>query len=603
MNIKKYIHARLLSSVGAALVLGAALVPSAAWASDTPPVIPPVTLPDAPLHSVGTKDKPTITLALSVEFPTIGALYRNGTANIDDSYAPTNEYIGYFYSKGCYEYLLAPTVPTGESVNDYKRFKFVGESTQGACTGEQFSGNFLNWAASSSIDILRLALSGGDRYIDKDGLTVLQRAVVPAGTPYLSCLWNHLKFFPGKKLANAKMAGAVPASMVTKAGTNDLWIASRNNGIYFNQYASGTNPEIRAWNNACHIGEEVTAYENFLKGSASSTVLNSDGFYYARVEVCTKTSTGTVADHRDFGLCTQQPNGNFKPTGVIQKHANNLRIAALAYTLDHSRERYGGVLRAPMRYVGSKSFNSAGREVPGGNPYAEWDAYTGVIHANPHQTRDATLASWPTAGNVSSGVINYLNKFGRMGGEVATGRTQDDSVGHYFGEYKRNDPVASLYHQALRYLQGLSSVPEATSGLTNKHYDGFPIYTDWSTLDPFGDGRSSSDNYACMKNNIIVIGDIASQENSGWKTVTSDDASRRNLPFNTWRKNAVTYERLNFGNTIAEDDKNKLIGYAYWAHAQDIRGTDWTEQPTKQRPGLRVKTFTFDVNEDRKSTV
>ena len=44
------------------------------------------------------------------------------------------------------------------------------------------------------------------------------------------------------------------------------------------------------------------------------------------------------------------------------------------------------------------------------------------------------------------------------------------------------------------------------------------------------------------------------------------------------------------------------MGYAYWAHANDIRGTGWTDQPDKQRPGLRVKTFIFDVNEYGGST-
>ena len=40
-----------------------------------------------------------------------------------------------------------------------------------------------------------------------------------------------------------------------------------------------------------------------------------------------------------------------------------------------------------------------------------------------------------------------------------------------------------------------------------------------------------------------------------------------------------------------------IIGLAYWAHTHDIRGVNWTDQPAKQRPGLRVKTFIFDVNE------
>lgn len=548
----------------------------------------PVSLAHAPLHSSSTLDKPTITLALSVEFPTIGALYRKGTSSIDDSYSSSTEYIGYFYSKGCYEYLKSPTdtPSTGESQDDYKRFRFVSESASRTCSDEHFSGNFLNWASSSSIDILRLALSGGDRYIDKDGLTVLQRAVVPAGTPKVACLWNHEQFFPAKKLEKNKFAGAIPSSLASKADNNDLWISSKHNGIYFNTTA----PKNRKWDDPCDIDSEVDAAKKFL------STLNSDGFYYARVEVCTKSPNGTVADHRDFGLCTQQANGNFKPTGVIQKHANNLRIAAFGYTLDHSSGRYGGVLRAPMRYVGSKQFDIYGREKATTNPYAEWDPYTGILHTNPYGSLDNSLASWPS-GKKNSGVINYLNKFGRLGTVIATKPTTDDDSNHYYGEYKKNDPISSLYHQSLRYLQGLPNITEASNNLINKYYDGFPIYTDWSTLDPFGNGRSSAENYACLKNNIVAIGDIYSQENNGWKTVNSDDESRQKIDFSAWRKKALDYEKDNFSNTLNAEDKHKIIGYAYWAHANDIRGKDWTENSSKQRPGLRIKTFIFDVNE------
>ncbi|MCW8226502.1 hypothetical protein, partial [Verminephrobacter eiseniae] len=40
-----------------------------------------------------------------------------------------------------------------------------------------------------------------------------------------------------------------------------------------------------------------------------------------------------------------------------------------------------------------------------------------------------------------------------------------------------------------------------------------------------------------------------------------------------------------------------IIGLAYWARTNDIRGAGWSAQPDKQRPGLRVKTWAFDVNE------
>lgn len=80
---------------------------------------------------------------------------------------------------------------------DYKRFDRIGAATSRKCT-DAFSGNFLNWASNSAIDMLRLALSGGDRYIDTSDLTVLQRAVIPDGDPI--CMWNSSNF-PAKQLS------------------------------------------------------------------------------------------------------------------------------------------------------------------------------------------------------------------------------------------------------------------------------------------------------------------------------------------------------------------------------------------------------------------
>ena len=42
----------------------------------TAPVIPPINLSSDPLYAATTVDKPTMALALSVEFPTVGAQYR-----------------------------------------------------------------------------------------------------------------------------------------------------------------------------------------------------------------------------------------------------------------------------------------------------------------------------------------------------------------------------------------------------------------------------------------------------------------------------------------------------------------------------------------------
>ena len=74
----------------------------------------PINLASTSLHDSVTVDKPTMALALSVEFPTVGAQYRT------DTYSSTTEYIGYYYSKGCYQYIDTPTEnpQTGKTKTD-----------------------------------------------------------------------------------------------------------------------------------------------------------------------------------------------------------------------------------------------------------------------------------------------------------------------------------------------------------------------------------------------------------------------------------------------------------------------------------------------------
>lgn len=73
------------------------------------------------------------------------------------------------------------------------------------------------------------------------------------------------------------------------------------------------------------------------------------------------------------------------------------------------------------------------------------------------------------------------------------------------GRYKYYDPIGELHYETLRYLQGLPPSAEAISATTANQQDGFPAYTSWT--DPYGGGRSNTTDYACVKSNIVVVGD------------------------------------------------------------------------------------------------
>ncbi len=797
-----------------------------ALSGTTAPNIPVLPLSSVPLYAATGGDKPALALALSVEFPTVGAQYvdpdnNNSSTTVDPTYSPSIEYLGYYDAESCYTY--KDTLLTGETSAD-KRFVRRGSAiplstpntanptwTSRMCwdgtksyskddgttpafsttSNDAFSGNFLNWASSSAIDMLRLALTGGDRVIDTATLTVLQRAVIPDGDPISM---GNSSNFPSKRLyasgtsraitsATAAAAsyvsgvsyfGAVPTSMATTAAGTDIYVANTLNRIYFGPSSgrsgntsgtlsgytlgssttsvyqigtitnstaalpgsyqlgtvansnadlpsgrtwcadrgdtctlpSGTKKEIwygeddshpdwkvvpatgavpctdavlgdpggspkkcyyrtytGSWtpvtwcaseNGTCTlpsgtwevqygantswkvapatgvvpctnslwgdplVGTAKACYYRAYTGSWTPTTatqgINSDGYFFARVQVCDRDpSTYALKENRYWNFCTRYldgattPNTSYKPTGVIQKYADQLRLAAFGYLMDQTTDRYGGVLRAPMKYVGPRTFDINGNEntPTGGNPKQEWNPVTGQFYANPDS--NTTVATTDGRSAYLSGVVSYVNQFGRTGSVP--------------GRYKKYDPIGELHYQALRYLQGLSPSSSAISSITTAMYDGFPVYTTWT--DPYGDGRSCTDNYSCIKSNILIIGDInawdynnrlptASAANNipdiaYWQGITSSFESNAATSYvdgqgvtrttgNPFTSNSASLTSAS-GNT-------SIVGSAYWAHTHDIRGTSWTNATsagtagtTLQRPCLRVKTFGFDVNE------
>ncbi|MFM9901513.1 MAG: pilus assembly protein [Polaromonas sp.] len=680
-----------------ALVAGAAATITLVVGQTVAPNIPAINLSADPLYAASSGDKPTMALALSVEFPTVGAQYvASPGANTDSTYTNTREYLGYYDSESCYNYNNSPTETpeTGLTAADYKRFDRTGAATNRICS-DAFSGNFLNWSSNSAIDMLRLALSGGDRYIDTTGLTVLQRALIPDGDPV--CMWNSGNF-PAKQLQKDGNSagtywGAIPIAMRTQANGSDVWVANTLNRIYFgtsntggcgntsayilgspppppafgpiiNRYLARTTAqaafggvECASENGTCSFtgikevlyGAQGTSNTNggWIAFPASGGVacsnnfsgafidpapgtgkkcfirnytgtwtpstpvgqINSDGFFYSRVQVCNMTS-GVLQDVRDYGLCKRYPNGTYKPTGSIQKYSDQLRVAAFGYLMDQTQSsntgtpgRYGGVLRAPMKFVGTKTYDESGVEntPTGGNPKAEWNATTGIFVANPDADTTQTTPI--------SGVINYLNKFGRTGPNP--------------GRYKIYDPVGELYGESLRYLQGLQPTAAAVSSITTAMYDGFPASSVW--VDPYGGARTSASDYSCLKSNIVVVGDVNTHDSNRLLTRTTDLANNLpNFSDTGWKGVVTKFEANNSGTYVDGQGTTRnisnpnaantssqsvstgyqvLTGQAYWAHTHDIRGSDWTAGtgPALQRRGLRVKSYFFDVNENASS--
>lgn len=337
-----------------------------------------------------------------------------------------------------------------------------------------------------------------------------------------------------------------------------------------------------------------------------ATVGTSPGPMYARVRVCDSSEDTARPD-----LCQRYPNGNYKPIGEIQKRNEGAKVSAFGYVAENGNARYGGVLRAPMHFTGPTYRDANG--VLQTNPAPEWDVNSGIFATDP-------MGVSPTF--AVSGVINYLNKFGTTGTA---------------GYYKSNDPVGELYYEALRYFQGLGPTPAAISGLTNAHYDGFPIYGTAAAAPKTLAGWTDPVQNACERRNFILnIGDVNTHKDkqlpglnalatvedparaaepllgdatkvfdsvawtallTGFETgVSMSYTDAQGLPQTTLGNPNVNANNTNLQGKVTGSSSSAYYwaGAAYWANTQPIR---LDTKAGESMRNIRVKTFTIDVDE------
>ncbi|MFT3666573.1 pilus assembly protein [Piscinibacter sp.] len=493
----------------------AALALAALTASSTASAV--TALADAPVFS-RSAILGNVALALSVEWPTAERAAYPGT----NDYNSARTYKGYFDPNKCYDYQYHPTVVA----NRY--FVPAAVATNRTCTSK-WSGNFLNWAATQTIDPFRLVMTGGFRTRDEVALTVLQKANHPATG----------QLFPNKSLPAAQIAGATPFG--AHAALN-----MRINGAGFDMLftVSGDVGQINA-------AVPTSTYFNPGLPFNPATVYRIP----IRVKVCDPNAPGGVeANCKKYG-------NNWKPEGLMQEYSQRLRFGALGYLNQSGNSRDGAVLRARMKYVGATYPVPSAPDVV--NAAAEWDPNTGIFVDNPDPAdAAATNAAYtPATAIVNSGVANYLNKFGQITGNG----------------YKGNDPVSELYYAAQRYFRNIGAVPEWNNLLNtttvNQALDGFPVIRNWD--DPI--------QYSCQKNFILGIGDIythadknipgatgTSLEPPKPASVSGDTAVDAQAATNR----AFTLQGLgnpNADNYSGRSNSAGMVGLAYWANVNDIR--------------------------------
>lgn len=313
------------------------------------------TVAQSPLLLGGGNVPGNLALVPSVEYPTVISV-----ANIDTNYNHNKSYVGNFDSEKCYEYIRETTnhavfgTISGADGGGY----FTPTKKGKDCTGStEWSGNYLNWATTQTIDPFRLALTGGYRVVDTTSKTIIEKAT----------RGNRGDYFDDRSVTgNALIKSIAPFTTGTLSSSVKSSNSSKSRQIQDYQ----KNKTLRIIND------------------------NKTTFYSVRVEVC---KNAALLENN----CVQYGN-NWKPEGLIQRYGDTIRYSAFSYLNIDGNNRNGGVLRAPQKYVGP-TMTAPGTAGTVANPTKEWNETTGILIKNPHS--DAT-------GN--SGVINYINKFGEL---------------------------------------------------------------------------------------------------------------------------------------------------------------------------------------------
>ena len=487
-----------------------------------------------------------LALALSVEFPTAV-----GNAHIDASYSQASTYLGYFDPDKCYDYRLSSN--SGSTPIPFDHFAPTAKATAHGCVNK-WSGNFLNWATMQTIDPFRWALTGGYRVGDYTYATILEKA-------YASGQGGTANFPDRTASSNATVIAAATPLNWTK-----LVLRVQGLGVRLRFTATGST------------------------GTNSPTTFNPGAGPWDSTQVYDLNVRARVCDNTlgsDFLEANCKPySGSYKPEGLIQQYAKQIRFSAFGYLNDGNVKRDGGVLRARQKFVGPA------QPVPGGsdtsNTLAEWNSTTGVMLVNP-DAADATDTTNNFGTPISnSGVMNYLNKFGSVA-----------------GTYKTYDPVGELYYTVLRYYRNLGNVasyttPGTSDAATKATFaDGFPVITTWD--DPI--------QYSCQKNFILGIGDVNTHadRNLPGSTGSSEPAKPAEVTADT-TLNVTTF--TNYVGAMAgisglsttspyngccTYNGALMAGMAYWANSTDIR----PDVDAKSTGMQTVQTYWVDVMEQQ----
>ena len=405
----------------------------------------------------------------------------NGDGVLDTTYKNSIDYYGYFDSYKCYDY------------NAGGYFEPKAKTTDKYCNAVSgsWSGNFLNWASMARIDALRKILYGGYRSTDTGSQTILERTYLPndahsfakyyheatAGEMAKLTPWSdaELTFCNTTYNGSDQVSEDVtdPPLIRVARGNYALWAANERWQCHWKNHSEDEGSWWYSWAGA-NLNNGNRFSDSGLNADYNNpdwTLRAGDGDYRVRVEACKSVAL------KGNETCTAYPDGNLKPTGLLQKYGDDAKIKFGLMTGSFQKNKSGGVLR--------KNISSLSDEI--------------------NTSTNGTFKAAPADGNI----IRNIDAL-RISGYSHNDGTynSEDSCSWGLSSFSDGEcsnwgnPQSEIYLESLRYLAGKS----ATSGFDaddSGYVDNLGKASSWQDpfMDPLNPGAPSK-NY-CAPTNII----------------------------------------------------------------------------------------------------
>ncbi len=296
-----------------------------------------------------------------------------------------------------------------------------------------------------------------------------------------------------------------PPLMRAAAGDYNLWGVGEGTSCRWSDETGGSNANVRFFSEL-----NASSASARRSGTAPTTQLNNGGItngdYTVRILACDSTLIGSER-------CTQYPNGNFKPTGLLQDYAagQQKKIKFGLMSGSYTKNKSGGVLRKNIDFLDSATsaspslYNSATDEI---------DAGTGIFN-----TTAATPGIIATFNKIK--LYGYLfpalgvpGTYGPAGASALNDNCTDPGIPIHADNSCTSwgNPISEIYAEAVRYFAGKAA--DATYTFTQGGSKDELL----GLLQPAWVNPLTATNYCTPLNVIVMNSSVNSYDNDQFTT-------------------------------------------------------------------------------------